>query len=152
MIAPSARLQVDNDFLALRGSGPPPDYDYTHGTRLGVAWPSMKGAFGWHPGGIRGCATRPGLDSSCFLTGIALTQEIYTPRHNTVEPVPGDRPYAAWSYALLLHSVSELSAAAGWRAQRFALEYRYVSMGREYRAEPGRHAYGSIAVTTAIRH
>ncbi len=49
--------------------------------------------------------------------------------------------------AVRLPWVSEAQAGIGWRFRRFAAEYRYVSRGREYRAEPGRHAYGAIALT-----
>lgn len=64
-------LRVDNDLIALRGGGPPPDYDYTHGTRLSLSVPNGS---------------------------VTVAQEIYTPRHNTAQPVPGDRPYGAWLY------------------------------------------------------
>jgi predicted alpha/beta-hydrolase family hydrolase len=35
--------------------------------------------------------------------------------------------------------VGEALVGSGWRSGRFAAEYRYVSRGREYRAQPGRH-------------
>lgn len=65
--APVLRLGIDNDLFAIRGAGPPADYDYTHGTHLSFSW-------------------RGGT--------VALAQEIYTPRHNEAQPVAGDRPYA----------------------------------------------------------
>ena len=65
------QLEVDNDLFAIRGSGPPPDYDYTHGTHLSYSWSQWS---------------------------VALSQEIFTPRHNAPSPVPGDRPYAAWIF------------------------------------------------------
>lgn len=71
------RLQIDNDLIGLRGAGPPPDYDYTHGTRVSFTLPNGKSA-------------------------IALGQEIYTPRHNADAPIAGDRPYAAWLYGALV--------------------------------------------------
>lgn len=71
------RLQVDNDLIGLRGGGAPPDYDYTHGTRISFALPNGSIAF-------------------------ALGQEIYTPRHNTDVPAAGDRPHGAWLYGALL--------------------------------------------------
>jgi len=71
------RLQVDNDLIGLRGAGPPPDYDYTHGTRISLTLPN-------------GAA------------GVALGQEIYTPRHNADLHVAGDRPYGAWLYGALV--------------------------------------------------
>jgi Uncharacterized protein conserved in bacteria (DUF2219) len=42
--------------------------------------------------------------------------------------------------------VDEWSAGFGMRSNRFGLEYRYVSTGREYRAEPGRHAFGALTM------
>ena len=71
------RLQIDNDLIGLRGAGPPPDYDYTHGTRISLTLPNRKAA-------------------------VALGQEIYTPRHNADAPIAGDRPYAAWLYGALV--------------------------------------------------
>jgi lipid A 3-O-deacylase len=65
------QLEIDNDLFAVRGSGPPPDYDYTHGTHLSYSWNHSS---------------------------VALAQEIFTPRHNAPSPVPGDRPYAAWLF------------------------------------------------------
>ena len=70
-VRPAVVLRVDNDLIALRGGGPPPDYDYTHGTKLSLSVPN--GA-------------------------VAVAQEIFTPRHNTAQSVPGDRPYGAWLY------------------------------------------------------
>jgi hypothetical protein len=58
----------------------------------------------------------------------------------------GDTPGAA-----RLPWVGEPEAAVGMRLRRFTVEYRYVSRGREYRAEPGRHAYGAI-VLSLVEH
>ena len=299
--ATGVALQFDNDFLAVRGGGPPPDYDYTHGSRLGITWPGANG-LGRHLG-VPDCRSTRSETTACVLTGVAIAQEIYTPRHNTSEPVPGDRPYAAYSYASmrmmvlgprtlatiavnagvtgppalgeevqngihrvlhnarelgwshqvpaqfgatldvdythvlltrsgaagapapsrfvatilgssigniqrnlrfggiaywsfghaftpvaseplvrhpgrffvatrvgyrllrhdefieggggspgaeLRHGVDEVNASAGWRARSVALEYRYTSRGREYRAQPGRHAYGSLVATLVV--
>lgn len=71
------RLQIDNDLIGLRGAGPPPDHDYTHGTRISLTLPNGKAA-------------------------VALGQEIYTPRHNADAPIAGERPYAAWLYGALV--------------------------------------------------
>jgi len=68
---PVLQLEIDNDLLAIRGSGPPPDYDYTHGTHLSYSWSQST---------------------------VGLAQEIFPPRHNTSLPVAGDRPYAAWLF------------------------------------------------------
>ncbi len=93
------RLTVDNDLIALRGAGVPPDYDYTHGMRLAAAW---DGA----PRGLRRLARRParcrspgGRDRGCLVTAVEVGQEIYTPRRDAPTPVPGERPYAGWLYA-----------------------------------------------------
>jgi hypothetical protein len=80
-IRTAVAIQVDNDLFAIRGAGPPPDYDYTHGTRLSLALPN-------------GFAARSGT----WVTTICLGQEIYTPRHDSTLPIAGDRPYAAWIY------------------------------------------------------
>ncbi len=44
--ATTMRLEVDNDLLALRGKGPPADYDYTHGTRIELALPRAPAIVG----------------------------------------------------------------------------------------------------------
>lgn len=97
--ARSLRLAVDNDLIAVRGAGPPPDHDYTHGTRLTVAW---AGAPGWVRrlvGGRSGCRDAAARRRGCVATAVAVGQEIYTPRRDAPRPVPGERPYAGWLYA-----------------------------------------------------
>jgi len=292
----SVRVEVDNDLFALRGGGPPPDYDYTHGTRINFVRPIAPAWLARALGTAPRCAGAAAVQHGCLLSGVALGQEIYTPRHNVPDPVAGDRPHAAWLYgaiqlqrlaatrlqafelragvtgppalgeqvqngvhrllrnhleagwdhqlptrlgitadydatgligrssspapsrfvaggvgatvgtlrrtvragasayygfgpaharsadaplvarpgriymvagyqqslvlydafiegvgatqgAVRLPWVGEAYAATGWRFRRFAAEYRYVSRGREYRAEPGRHAYGAIALS-----
>jgi lipid A 3-O-deacylase len=292
----SVRFELDNDLFALRGSGPPADYDYTHGTRVSVVRPSASSRIAQTLGVAPRCVDVATMKQGCLLSGVALGQEIYTPRHNVADPVPGDRPHAAWLYGALIlerlagsrlqvfefrtgvtgppalgeqvqngvhrllhnhleegwdhqlsthlgvtadydatdlltgrssrtpsrfvagsvgatlgtlrravragasayygfgtaHSritsaplvenpgrfylvagyqqslvlydafvegvgstqgatripwVGEAYAGAGWRCRRFAAEYRYVTRGREYQSEPGRHAYGAIALT-----
>jgi hypothetical protein len=296
----STRLEIDNDLLAIRGRGPPPDYDYTHGTRISVTKPGAPVWLARTVGATSRCADSATIDHGCLLSGFALGQEIYTPRHNSLDPVAGDRPHAAWLYGAiqvqrlavtrlqtleiragitgppalgeevqngvhrLLHNhleagwdhqlpthvgvsadydattllghqssrtpsrfmtgsvgatlgtlrqaarvgaaayygfgaprarsadaplvarpgrfyvvagyqqsfvlydafiegvgstpgavrvpwVGEAYGGAGWRFRRFAAEYRYVSRGREYRAEPERHAYGAIGLSVAGR-
>jgi len=39
-------------------------------------------------------------------------------------------------------AVDQYEIGLGARGRAFTLEYRHVSRGREYRAQPGRHAYG----------
>jgi hypothetical protein len=161
--APVLQLQIDNDLIAIRGAGPPPDYDYTHGSHLAFSWSDQS---------------------------LVLAQEIYTPRHNEPSPVAGDRPYAAslfggYAYRKLAGSslgtfalragvtgavfydgfieqsprnaavpgarkrtwVGEAAVGIGCRTNRFTAEYRHVVRGREYEAEPSAHAYGSITVS-----
>ncbi|HEY7394551.1 MAG TPA: hypothetical protein VH559_06890, partial [Gemmatimonadaceae bacterium] len=57
--------------------------------------------------------------------------------------IEGVRGYAG---AARLSWVDEWSAGFGMRSRRFGVEYRYVSTGREYRAEPGRHAFGALTM------
>ena len=77
-------LTLDNDLFAPRGAGPPPDRDYTGGLRLTIT----------HPSGM----------------ALSAVQEVYTPRRDSLAPVPGERPYAAWLYAELGWSVPATSA------------------------------------------
>lgn len=92
-------LRIDNDLFALRGAGVPPDYDYTHGANVVVAW---AGASTW---ARRLVAQRPGCGDvgmrreGCVTGELAIGQAIYTPRRDAREPVAGERPYAGWLYA-----------------------------------------------------
>ena len=113
--ATSIRLEVDNDVFVLHGSGPPPDYDYTHGTRIAITWPGAPTRLARASGADPRCTTlraRP-----CLLAGVALGQEIYTPRHNARTPIAGDRPHAAW-----LYGAAKLQRLSGTTLQ--ALEIR----------------------------
>lgn len=97
--ARSIAFEIDNDLIAVRGAGTPPDYDYTHGTKVALAWAgaprSMRGLLGRASSCRRSEARRTG----CVATAVAVGQEIYTPRREAAEPVPGERPYAGWLYA-----------------------------------------------------
>jgi lipid A 3-O-deacylase len=73
----AVHLSLENDLFGVRGRGAPPDHDYTHGVR------------------VAGEFAGPADDRSVTL---GLGQEIYTPREDAPEPVPGERPYAAWLY------------------------------------------------------
>ena len=95
--AASIRIEVDNDVFVLRGSGPPPDYDYTHGTRIAITWPGAPGRLARAAGADQRCASVV-TERPCLLSSLALGQEIYTPRHNAPTPIAGDRPHAAWLY------------------------------------------------------
>ena len=80
-------LRAGNDLFAVRGAGPPPDHDYTAGTRLSL---DARGAPAWARAWL-GRAPACG----CVASGVGVAQEIYTPRHDSVSgPPPGDRPYA----------------------------------------------------------
>ncbi|HEX4683473.1 MAG TPA: lipid A deacylase LpxR family protein [Gemmatimonadaceae bacterium] len=94
--ATAIRLELDNDFLAVRAGGPPPDYDYTHRTIVGLAVPYAPSAIGRTLRARATCdASRPRTEA-CVLTALSLAQQIYTPRHDSLRAVPGDRPYAGW--------------------------------------------------------
>jgi hypothetical protein len=97
----SLRLQIDNDLLAIRGKGPPPDYDYTHGTRISVTIPGAPAWLARTVGAASKCADTGTMERGCLLSGLALGQEIYTPRHNSPERVVGDRPHGAWLYGAI---------------------------------------------------
>lgn len=88
-------LRWDNDILALRGTGAPPDHDYTQGLHV-VA--ELRGV----PRGLGGRA-----DPRRALLRLGAGQEIYTPRHDGPEPVPGERPYAGWLYAAAALDLSD---------------------------------------------
>src|SRR5215468_2389547 len=92
----AVRLELDNDFLAVHGAGPPADYDYTHGTTLGAAWPYAPSAIGRVLRAEARCDPTRARVGACVLSALSIAQQIYTPRHDSPQPVPGDRPYAAW--------------------------------------------------------
>ena len=93
------RLSIENDLIAVRGVGAPPDYDYTHGTRVAAAW---AGAPAWvrrATGRRPACRDAAARQLGCVATALEVGQEIYTPRRDAPRPVPGERPYAGWLYA-----------------------------------------------------
>jgi hypothetical protein len=96
----SLRLAVENDLIAMRGAGPPPDYDYTHGTRITDARPGapawLRRRTGRRPECRAAAATR---ERGCVASAVEIGQEIYTPRRDGTTPVAGERPYAGWLYA-----------------------------------------------------
>ncbi|HEX8671540.1 MAG TPA: lipid A deacylase LpxR family protein [Longimicrobium sp.] len=87
-------LRLDNDILALRGPGAPADYDYTQGFVVGV---ELDSAPRWMPGWLRACDASAA--EGCVRTRVEVGQRIYTPRRDAPDPIPGERPYAAWLYA-----------------------------------------------------
>jgi hypothetical protein len=95
----SFRLAIENDLIALRGAGAPPDYDYTHGTRIAAAW---VGAPAWVrrlAGGKPPCHRPVARERGCVAAALEVGQEIYTPRRDSPLPIAGERPYAGWLYA-----------------------------------------------------
>lgn len=77
----SVTVRLDNDILAPRGGGAPPDYDYTQGLSIVAELDS-----------VRACGR-------CSRARVGAGQRIYTPRRDAPEPVRGERPYAAWLFA-----------------------------------------------------
>jgi hypothetical protein len=92
--ARSVTLRLENDILALRGRDAPADYDYTQGLVVGV---ELDSAPRWMPGWLSACD--PSGAEACVRARIEVGQRIYTPRRDAPNPIPGERPYAAWLYA-----------------------------------------------------
>jgi hypothetical protein len=86
-------LRLDNDILALRGRGAPPDYDYTHGLHVSADLSRNPRPLAR----LRTCAAATDA-LPCLRTRLHAGQEIYTPRRDAPMPLPGERPYAAWLY------------------------------------------------------
>jgi lipid A 3-O-deacylase len=93
------QLTIENDLLALRGAGAPPDFDYTHGTRLTVATARVPAWARPFLGRPRACDTDDSRRVGCVSAAMSLGQEIFTPRRDSVVPIAGERPYAGWLYA-----------------------------------------------------
>jgi lipid A 3-O-deacylase len=83
----SIELRWDNDILAPRGGGAPDDFDYTNGF-------ITEAVLTDGPRGYR----------------VTVGQQMYTPRRDSVQPVPGERPYAGWLFVRGTATVP----AAGW--------------------------------------
>lgn len=88
-------LRWDNDILALRGTGPPPDHDYTQGLHVAAELRGVPRALGGRDG-----PRQP-------LLRLSTGQEIYTPRRDGPAPVSGERPYAGWLYAAAALDLSD---------------------------------------------
>jgi lipid A 3-O-deacylase len=97
----SVRVELDNDLFAVRGGGPPPDYDYTAGGRVSIARPVAPAFLARALRAGAACSDTLAARQGCLLSGISIGQEIYTPRHNTEIAVDGDRPHAAWLFGAL---------------------------------------------------
>ena len=112
--APTAVLRLDNDILALRGRGAPPDFDYTHGLHLSFrASPPGRLQSGL---ALPPCASAPGGEP-CLRARLTLGQRIYTPRQDAPTPVAGERPYAGW-----LYTAAELSIVEALRRRTIGIE------------------------------
>jgi len=85
------RVTFDNDLFAPPKAGrKAADYEYTAGTRL--SWATLNTR--WWAGPL-GATT----DSAARLRTLwEFGQEIYTPRHDSSQPVAGERAYAGWLY------------------------------------------------------
>ncbi|HEX8907010.1 MAG TPA: lipid A-modifier LpxR family protein, partial [Longimicrobiaceae bacterium] len=90
-----------------------PDYDYTNGVDLSM---EMAGGPLWShrlaPHAAR-CSGRESPDSACTSTTFSFGQKIFTPRVDSVTPVPGQRPYAGWLY---LSAAGHVSTARSRRS------------------------------------
>jgi hypothetical protein len=97
--AAQVRLTVDNDLFGPHRIGyKAPDWEYTAGTRL--SWTSAGKRWWAAPLGIAAA------DSARLRTRWEVGQEIYTPRHDSPQPLPGERPYAGWLYAAVTAEVA----------------------------------------------
>lgn len=85
-------IDVDNDILVAFITGKPTDYEYTHGTRL-WAESDRLGLLPWLLKDPLRCRS-----SGACRHRVVLSQELYTPRRDSPEPVEGERPHAAWLY------------------------------------------------------
>jgi lipid A 3-O-deacylase len=97
--ARAGALTIDNDLVSVRGAGPPPDYDYTHGAKLALSWAGAPRFVRHVFGRASNCRSPEGRRAGCISTAVAAGQEIYTPRNDASQPIPGERPYAGWLYA-----------------------------------------------------
>ena len=114
----AVHVAVDNDLLAVRGGGVPPDYDYTHGTRVTVTWEAaprwLRRAANVSPG----CGSAADRRAGCLGAALTVGQEIYTPRRDAPVPVPGERPYAGW-----LHATGTVAAVRPGRTRMLAVAF-----------------------------
>jgi lipid A 3-O-deacylase len=90
------RLEVDNDnFNFWTPRDEQTDFEYTHGARLEVdtrlVLPWSRRIFG-----SRSRCFDHTIAEPCALTTWGLTHRIYTPRTNSRDPVPAERPYSGW--------------------------------------------------------
>lgn len=92
------RAQGDNDYFDFwLPQDQRPDYEYTQGLTFLLESDSQPR---WFPAFARRgtpCADGGG-SSACTFARYELGQELYTPFIDSPDPVPGERPYAAWLY------------------------------------------------------
>jgi lipid A 3-O-deacylase len=100
-IARAVQVGYDNDLLSLRGKGKPPDFDYTSGARVSAFHASAPRWLRAMTGRTGRCDIEQDLQAGCVASGFGVNHRIYTPRENSLEPVPGQRPYAGWLYGSL---------------------------------------------------
>lgn len=100
----TARLEVQNDYFNFwRSPKQRPDYEFTHGATLNLGW---RGGFF-----LRGYDCSDRRPTPCARSEFTLGQEIYTPRIDGAEPVPGERPYGGWLYLRLREEVSSSASS-----------------------------------------
>ncbi|MDP9176433.1 MAG: lipid A deacylase LpxR family protein [Gemmatimonadota bacterium] len=122
-------FQVDNDYFDFWMPGRErPDDNYTHGQLLRTVF---NVAPAWMRRGVPSCgeslvsSTSPNRCVQSFLT---ISQEIFTPTHDTPTPVVGERPYAGLLYADLGRSIVD-------RRQSRSLAIRIGTTGHPSGAE-----------------
>lgn len=103
----AVEVVTDNDVFAFwKPLGMRPDEEYTHGMWVAV---EVDGAQGWGrlAGGRAACAagTAPPAEG-CVATRFEVGQQLFTPRIDDLEPVPGQRPYAGWLFVRATGRVS----------------------------------------------
>lgn len=104
--ARALRVTIDNDLFAMR-AGKPDDHDYTHGTRVLVSSAAVPGWLGRLAGDAPACLGAETRRVDCVAGSLEIAQEIYTPRIDGLQPVPGERPYSGWLFmAPGLHHVA----------------------------------------------
>lgn len=86
-----------------------PDYEYSNGLRVAV---ETEGAGGWArlARAVAPCAReviRPVDEAPCATTVVEAGQRIYTPRVDSFDPLPGQRPFAGWLYASVTGRVAD---------------------------------------------
>ena len=74
---------------------------------------------------------------TCATAAAARKPDLFVEGNTLRESSGGERRTAVGQYELGL----------GLRRRAFTVEYRHVARGREYRAQPGPHAYGALALT-----